>query len=478
MIEEILNVHGLNKCFYGNQVLKNIHFNLYRGEVLGLIGANAAGKSTLARILAGELQMDSGRVVLNGKEVVIHSIDQSKKSGIWYISATDRLASNLTVGEALIFMHPYNRPRFLTARKVTSMAREILAENNLEINPELSVGDITLGEQKQLEMALAVSQNARIIILDEINEVTNPECWEWFQKKINDLRKIGYSFLVISHNLNDLIENCTRIAVLQEAQIVQIVDGKDASRSYLYQFMRNNEGRTEKHGQLENKGRELLRLEKVKTSDGKEISCSLQAGEVLGIYTTDIRFADELTDLLCGLRKSRGGKIILCGKPVTMYSPDYAARLGIVRISGKYPDDALFYEESIYDNLTFFSLKRTESHGFRNKKLEKIAALECAAEYGISEEDSKMPVWQVSDGYKQKLIFAQSFLRKATIYVMNNSMAHLDYDTQILLYEIINDLKKQGKAFLLITHNFEVAQTIADRLLYVMEGGVSEAWFQ
>jgi len=477
MVEEVLRIRHMNKNFYGNQVLCNVNLNLFRGEVLGIIGENGTGKTTLARILSGELDKDSGTIYFEEEKIDILSPSDAQRRGILCVFQEGGLVEEMTVAENMFLLREDGQARFIRKKQLSMLAKTYLTEGGLEIPPDTLIKDLSHGDRRRVELIRAATFRTKIIILDEITSIMHRDEREWVKKQIERLRGEGVSFIVISHDLDEIIEMCDRIAVMQDGQVVQIVDGQQAYLSMLFALMRQKKTEYLSRKQSAPSAETVLQLVEVGTKSCRSATFSVHKGEILGIYTIIPQLADELADALYGREKILSGEIKIYGQQADLSDSVHAARYGIALILGENPNEELLPEYSTEKNISFSNLKKTSCLGIRNRSLEMIAAKESAADVGIGVEDLEKPVYQLSGGLKQKLIFAKSIARGCEIYVMNNVMANVDVNSRMMLYDKILALKEEGKVIVFFSKDFEEIKILSDRILYVIDDCISDVWF-
>jgi len=477
MVEEVLRIRHMNKNFYGNQVLCNVNLNLFRGEVLGIIGGNGTGKTTLAKILSGEVDKDSGTIYFEEEKVDILSPSDAQRRGILCVFHQGGLVEEMTVAENMFLLRKDGRARFIRKKQLNMLAKTYLAEGGLEIPPDTLIKDLSHADRRRVELIRAATFRTKIIILDEITSIMHRDEREWVKKQIERLRGEGVSFIVISHDPDEIIEMCDRIAVMQDGQVVQIVDGQQAYLSMLFALMRQEKMEYLSRNRSAPSGEAVLQLTGVETKSCRNATFSVHRGEILGIYTIIPQLADELADALYGREKILSGEIRICGQKANLSDSAHAARYGIALILGENPNEELLPEYSIEKNISFSNLKKTSCLGIRSRSLEKIAAKESAADVGIGAEELEKPAYQLSGGLKQKLIFANSIARGCEIYVINNAMANVDFNSRMVLYDKILALKEEGKVIVFFSKDFEEIKMLSDRILYVIDDCISDVWF-
>ena len=224
-------------------------------------------------------------------------------------------------------------------------------------------------------------------------------------------------------------------------------------------------------------GKKVLNVDRVCIGNGVKTTFSLYEGEVLGIYVSDTLVTDELVSALCGQKKIESGEISVYGEKLTKFSFESLAARGICIILGEELNQMLLYEDTAIDNIAFFFMKRAMHYGIRNLKMEQLAAAELAEVCGLSKEEQNMEVSNLSTGARQKLAFANGMAIGTRIYILDNIMSHVDYQSQKVLYKKMMELKKEGVSFLFISKEFVELRIISDRIIYVVGKQISDKWF-
>lgn len=489
MIDEILNIRHVRKRFPCGIVLDDINLNIIRGETLGIIGENGSGKSVLIKILAGEMRKDQGEIYFEDRIYDPGDISEAQERGIYRISQKSMLLDDMTAAENLMVMHPFSRTclkkdparirarlTFMTGRKINALAKVYLDEYGIDINPGTLVKDLPLVQKRQIEFLKVILEEPKVLILDDIFSSLDMEHQPWFARQIAMARERGTAVLVVSQNLNLVIELCSRIAIMQDSQIVQIVEGDDIYLSSLLAMLRRGDG-AGKPERKPHQGKKTLEMRQVCAGKDIEVSFSLYEGEVLGIYLGGSLAAEALAKTLSGQEHLVSGKISVYGKELEKISLEGLADHKICVISGEKLNQMLLYEDTVLDNIGFFSMKRAVHWGVRNLKMERLAASELAAECGLSPNELHLEVSCLSAGARQKLAFANSIALGTRIYILNNIMCHVDYQSQKILYQKIGELKRDGASFLFIAKEFEELRTVSDRIIYVVGNQISDRWF-
>jgi ABC-type sugar transport system ATPase subunit len=481
MSEVLLKVSGLNKSFFGVQVLRDVGFELPRGAVLGLVGENGSGKSTTMNILGGVLHRDSGRVELAGEEIAPASSRDALALGIAFIHQELSLFPNLSVEENIFLDHfprRMDRLPFIDRRTLREQAKKALELIDLQISPVTPVMRLPQGERQLVEIAKALTRQARLIIFDEpTTSLTARETERLFQI-INRLRAQGISIIYISHILGDVLRLCDDIVVLRDGQVVGTGPRANFTIERLVTLM---VGRTIDRLFPEREcgsGAHSTALSVRGVSQPgivKEVSFDLRLGEVLGVSGLMGSGRSELARIVFGLDPYSQGEIRVGDATLPPLAPREAMRRGLAFLTEDRRGEGLMMEASITDNIVLPSLVERSS-GFVHWL--KPAALGEAAR-GVAERVrvnakgiDRTAVRALSGGNQQKVVIAKWLLRAPTIFILDEPTRGIDVGAKFEVYKIINQMVAAGAAILFISSEIEELIGMADRIMVMGRGEV------
>jgi ribose transport system ATP-binding protein len=477
----ILKVQGLNKSFFNVQVLRDVSFELRRGAVLGLVGENGSGKSTTMNILGGVLPKDSGVVEIDGRPVEPANSRDAQALGIAFIHQELSLFPNLSVEENLFLDHfPRLTPSlpFIDRRNLRERARKALELVDLKVSPSTPVSRLPPGERQLVEIAKALSRQARLIIFDEpTTSLTAHEAERLFEI-IGRLRAQGISIIYITHILGDVMRLCDDIVVLRDGQVVAAEPRVDFTIERLVTLM---------------VGRAIDRLfPEREASPGprrpaltvsglsrpgivKDISFDLNFGEVLGVSGLMGSGRSELARILFGLDPYSEGEIRVGEAKLPPLSPRLAMDRGIAFLTEDRRGEGLMMEASIADNIVLPSLVE-QSRGFVH--LLQPAQLSEAAR-GMADRVrvnakaiDRTAVRTLSGGNQQKVVIAKWLMRAPSIFILDEPTRGIDVGAKYEVYKIINQMVGEGAAILLISSEIEELIGMADRIMVMGRGEV------
>jgi ribose transport system ATP-binding protein len=477
----LLKAVGVNKSFFNVPVLRNVGFELRRGAVLGLVGENGSGKSTTMNILGGVLPKDSGRIEIDGREVSPTNTRDAQALGIAFIHQELSLFPNLSVEENLFLDHfPRLTPSlpFIDRRNLRERARKAIELVDLKISPRTPVLRLPPGERQLVEIAKALSRQARLIIFDEpTTSLTAREAERLFDI-IGRLRAQGISVIYISHILGDVMRLCDDIVVLRDGEVVATGPRVEFTIERLITLM---VGRTIDRLFPERK----VATRRARTAFSargvsqpgvvKGISFDLSVGEVLGVSGLMGSGRSELARILFGLDPYAEGEIFVGVSRLPPLSPRAAMNNGIAFLTEDRRGEGLMMEASIADNIVLPSLvekARGFAHLLRPAELGE-AARGLADRVRVNAKAIDLTaVRTLSGGNQQKVVIAKWLMRAPSIFILDEPTRGIDVGAKYEVYKIINQMVAEGAAILLISSEIEELIGMADRIMVMGRGEV------
>ena len=481
MSDLLLKVSGLNKSFFGVQVLRDVGFELPFGAVLGLIGENGSGKSTTMNILGGVLTRDSGRVELAGDEVAPANSREALALGIAFIHQELSLFPNLSVEENIFLDHfpkRMNRLPFIDRRTLRERAKNALELVDLHASPVTPVMRLPQGERQLVEIAKALTRQARLIIFDEPTTSLTARETERLFEIISRLRAQGISIIYISHILGDVLRLCDNIVVLRDGRVVGAGLRADFSIERLVTLMVGRTiGRLFPERVAGSRQHSTALSVRGVSQPGivKDVSFDLRLGEVLGVSGLMGSGRSELARILFGLDPYSEGEIRVGEVTLPPLAPRVAMDSGLAFLTEDRRGEGLMMEASITDNIVLPSLVERSS-GFVHW-LKPWALGEAAR--GVAERVrvnakaiDRIVVRTLSGGNQQKVVIAKWLLRAPTIFILDEPTRGIDVGAKYEVYKIINQMVAAGAAILFISSEIEELIGMADRIMVMGRGEV------
>lgn len=471
MGREILKMENISKSFPGVKALDNVDFSVYGNEVMALLGENGAGKSTLMKILSGVYTKDEGKIILEDKEVDITSPRDATAKGIAIIHQELNLVPYLTVYENIFLGREIKSPYGgLDKKEMIRQSRKILERLKVNISPTMTVNYLSIAQQQMVEIAKALSLNAKIIIMDEPTDtLTDTEVSSLFEI-IRELKRQGKGLVYISHRLKEVFEVCDKLTVLRDGQFVGERSVSDVDEDEIIHLM---VGRTldEQFPYVETDfGEEVLRIENLSNEYIDNLSFTLKKGEILGISGLVGAGRTELAKTLYGFYKKDTGNIILSGEELNINSPKDALDRGIVYVSEDRKSDGLILIMDVKSNITISALEKFKTALGLDKKREREVAEEYREKINIKTPSIHQKVKNLSGGNQQKVAIAKSLLTDPKVLILDEPTRGVDVGAKREIYDLLNEIKKEGRSIIMISSEMPEILGMSDRILVIHEG--------
>jgi ribose transport system ATP-binding protein len=473
--EYIVEMDHICKSFPGVKALDDVSFRLKAGEVLALLGENGAGKSTLMKVLSGVYQKDKGEIRVFGKTIEDLNPSKAQNLGIAIIHQELNLCKHLTVAENIFLGREKSRYGVIQKKDMNRQASKILARLNLEIDPTETVGNLAVSKQQMVEIAKALSTDARILIMDEpTSALTLSEIEELFQI-IRKLKKDGCGIVYISHRLEELQNIADRVQIMRDGRYITSMNFKDTTMD---EIIANMVGReiTEKFPRIECKrGAKILEVKNLNAGKMvRDVSFDLFEGEILGIAGLLGAGRTETTRAIFGADPKESGQIILDGREVTIRRPIDAIRQGIMLVPEDRRKDGLCIKLSVQDNIALPNLETLCNRlGVIDRKKENGLAEQSIRNLNIKLPSPNVNVATLSGGNQQKVVVAKWLARKSRVVMFDEPTRGIDVAAKVEIYNLMNELKKQGIGVLFVSSEMPEILGISDRILVMCDGRIT-----
>jgi ribose transport system ATP-binding protein len=472
-----LEVKSVYKQFSGVEVLKDVNLEAASGAVLGVVGINGAGKTTLMNIIAGEVALDEGSLLIDGEEVSIQSPKDAEKFGIALIHQEPVDFAHMSVAENIYLS---DLPLFkgfplIQRRKMEKQAREQLQRLGSNLNPGSRLSELSIGGRQQVAVARALAQNARIFLFDEPTSSLSFKEKQYLFDLIGRLKQRGATIIYITHFLDEVLQICDKVCILRDGRVASSGPIRNYKLQDVIHEMIGRDLASFEHRQSGGDRRELLRVEGLSAGNlVRNVSFSINSGEVLGIWGLMGSGRTELVRALLGLYPVTAGKLLV---------PDGMA---MRQISGRQllhscgyvtetrHDDGLFLPQAVWWNISSAFLKAFEKQPFfaMDVRKEMDAGKTMAERLQIQMPGVAYPVRQLSGGNQQKVVLAKWLLRQPEIYFMDEPTRGVDVGAKREIQNTIRDLVSEGAGILLISSEIEEMMSLSDRII-VLRGGTA-----
>jgi len=473
-MKPILEIKNLTKIFPGVIALDDVSMEFYPGEVHALVGENGAGKSTLIKTLTGINRPDKGEIIYEGAKITDFSPIASKKLQIGVIYQELSLVNHLSVAENIFLGSAPRKGILLDRKEMMEQAKRIFEEMDLTISPNVTVKDLSIGFQQMIELAKALAQNNRIIIMDEPTAPLSNSEVEVLFGLIEKLRKKGITIIYISHRLEEIFRISDRVTVLRDGKHIVTKETKDTDRDELICFM---VGRSLKNIYPKRKPAEgkqtILETSHLSGNGIKDISLKLQKGEILGLGGLVGAGRTEFAQLLFGVKKKESGQIIYRGETVNIRNPQQAMQRGIMLVPEDRKRQGLILEHTINENITLAILKMISHFFIINRKKEASIVHGYINSLKIKSYGIKQKVKDLSGGNQQKIVVTKGLATDPEIIIFDEPTRGIDVGAKQEIYMLMNDLIEQGKTIIMITSEMEELLGMSDRIAVLCEGHLS-----
>jgi ribose transport system ATP-binding protein len=471
----VLEMKNIRKTFPGVIALDDVNFTLSPGEVHILLGENGAGKSTLVKIISGAYQKSAGRLILDGKEVEIKNPRHAQQLGISIIYQEFNLIPKLSAAENIFLGREFPlSPGVIDQKKVHDKAQSLLDDLGVTINAHHLVGDLGVAQKQMVEVAKALSLDAKIIIMDEpTSALTKNEIVELFAT-IKKLKKRGVSIIYISHRLEELSEIGDRVTVLRDGKYIGTHRIAKMNHHDLIKMMVDRDLTEQFPKQKQQIGDEILRIENLNRKGSlNDISFTLNHGEILGVAGLLGSGRTELARVIFGADKIDSGKIYVDGKLQIVNNPKKAINLDIGYLSEDRKTEGLVLDLSVQSNVCLASLEQFSKFGVINSKKEIRAASKYVKDLRIKTPGLNQKVLFLSGGNQQKVVVSKWLCSNAKVLIFDEPTRGIDVGSKVEIYQLMNRLTAEGAGILMISSELAEIIGMSDRVMVMRQGSIA-----
>ncbi len=472
--EPILRMEQVDKRFPGVHALDHISFDLYAGEVHILLGENGAGKSTLVKIMSGSLQPDSGRIMIQGKEIRHLTPAYSRELGIGMVYQELSLIPALTVAENIFLGQlPRNRYGIVDWSTMNARANESLAKLGVAIDPRTEVRKLNLAEQQLTEIARVLTREPKILLLDEpTSALSGTERTRLFEI-IDRLRAQGVAIVYISHHLDEVPLVGQRVTVLRDGRSIGTLPVKEATREQLISMMVGRELTEQYPKKFIEIGKVGFKVEKLSVKGHLEaVSLELREGEILGIFGLMGAGQATLTRAIFGLEPITSGHFYLYDKEVTVKSPTDAIRQGLGLLTSD-RRESLVPMLAIPQNITLAALSQLPPGKILNLKLENQTAATYVKDLRIQPPALDREVVYLSGGNQQKVVLARWLFSEAKFIIFDDPTRGIDVGAKAEVFALMEALSQKGVGIIMVSSEMPEILSMADRILVMRAGSIT-----
>jgi ABC-type sugar transport system, ATPase component len=472
----IVELNHISKSFPGVKALDDVSFRLNAGEVMALLGENGAGKSTLVKVLSGVYTRDEGEIRLFGRTVEEMNPRKAQEYGVAIIHQELNLCRHLTVAENIFLgREKVGRGLVLKNRDMNREAREILNRLNIDLDPDTTVGDLAVSKQQMVEIAKALSADAKILIMDEpTSALTSNEIEDLFEI-IRKLKEEGCGIVYISHRLEELQGIVDEVTIMRDGRYITSMNFKDTTMSEIISYMVGREIK-EKFPRVRcETGKKIFEVRGLNAGPMvRDINLELHEGEIVGIAGLMGAGRTETTRAIFGVDPKDSGGIFVDGGKVAVKRPIDAIRAGIMLVPEDRRKDGLCVKLSVRNNISLPNLDLVcNRFGVIDRKKEKALTEKAVKSIGVRLAGPEVDAATLSGGNQQKLVVAKWLVRHSRVVIFDEPTRGIDVAAKVEIYNLMNDLKRQGIGVLFVSSEMPEIIGISDRILVMCDGKIT-----
>ena len=474
--QPLLEVRGLTKRFPGVLALNNVDMTLRHGEVLAVIGENGAGKSTLMKILAGVHQPDDGDILLDGDPIRLDSTRRATACGIALIHQELNLADNLDVGANIFLGREPNRFGFTDRAAIDSASSALLQRVGLDCSTRTLVRTLSIGRQQLVEIAKALSVDARILIMDEpTSSLSQQEAGNLFAV-MRDLRDKGTSIIYISHRLTEVHRVADRVMVLRDGENAGILEHAEIGHDAMVRLMVGRDLSQFYPHAPHKPGQAALVVQDLTVPQQRQhrLTFTVHAGEIVGLAGLVGAGRTELLQSIFGIDPPLSGQISVAGRIIRPRTPRDAIRAGMALVPENRKASGLIQELTVRENISLAALHQNRrAGGFLNSAFERKVADEMIARLSISTTSAAQLTRNLSGGNQQKVVLAKWLALRPRVLLLDEPTRGVDVGSKHEIYAIMEQLAGEGVAILFASSDMEEVLGMSDRVLVMHEGRIA-----
>lgn len=475
MSEPILVAKKITKGFFGVEVLKGIDFEVCPGEVMGIVGENGAGKSTLMKIITGLYTNDGGEIIFEGKNVKFADPGMARDAGISIIHQEFNQFSNLSVAENIFLDRKDYRSKFgrINWKKMYQDAERVLDDLGAHFDVSMPVKMLSVREQQLVEIAKAVSSNARVLIMDEPSAALPDNEVQKMFDVVNVLKSKGVGIIYISHRMKEIEQVCDRVTILRDGVNVGVVTMSEGVIDEVIAKMIGREISDYYPHSKRIRGEIVLKCEGIFGSGLRNVSLTMHKREILGLYGLAGAGATELAEMIMGLRSLDKGIVEKDGKRVKVNSIAASMDAGIGYIPPDRRQEGIIVDLPIDQNTILANLKKYDGKVVMNRSLVDSKVQKMIKDLQIKCVNQKQQVLRLSGGNQQKVVIAKWLDRNPSVLIMNEPTRGVDVGAKSEIYKLMDELANAGMAILLISSEVPEVLGVCDRVVVMSRGRIT-----
>ena len=475
MGEPFLEVQKITKRFPGVVALSGVDLQVYPAEILALIGENGAGKSTLMKILAGVQPADEGELLVEGKVVRFSGVQDAQKSGIALIHQELNLAENLTVAGNMFLGREPGKFGWIDQGLIQRESKRVLEMVGLEVSPETLLSELTIGKQQLVEIAKALSTDAKVIIMDEPTSSLSLRESERLFEVIHDLREKGVSVIYISHRLGEVKKLADRVVVFRDGENAGMLERNEVDHDAMVRMMVGRDVSQFYQRTKHDLGEVVLSVRGLRSVEHRknELDFEVRAGEIVGVAGLVGAGRSEMLAALFGARPALGGDVLVAGKGGLPRSPRESLRRGLALVPEDRKGQGLILDMAVKENISLASLRRDSKGPFLDARKEEELVAEMTSALSVKTPGSWQLARFLSGGNQQKIVLAKWLALKPKVLLLDEPTRGIDIGAKEEIYLLMEKFAREGMAVLFVSSEMEEIMGMADRTLVMHEGRIT-----
>ncbi|MDF1739751.1 MAG: sugar ABC transporter ATP-binding protein [Verrucomicrobiales bacterium] len=469
-----LELKNITKTYPGVVALDNVSLEIIEGEVHALVGENGAGKSTLIKTCTGAISPDKGTIVIQGTEYTSLTPKSAELAGVGVIYQEFNLVDELSVAENIFLGRAIRKGVVIDRKAMEREAAKIFEQFDIDIDPRKLVGELTVGYQQLVEIAKAMSQNAKMLIMDEPSAPLTQTEVQALYAMVEKLKSAGVTIIYISHRMDEIFRLSDRVTVLRDGEKVKTLQTAETNLDELVTLMVGRELKetypTRKDCITDDVA---ITVEHISGEIVDDVSFEIRKGEVLGFAGLIGSGRTEVAEILFGYKKKTAGRITSHGKEINPRIPKEAIAEGIALVPEDRKKHGALLERSIKDNISISILERISSFFTVNTTEEDKVAKHYREAIRIKTPNLEQKIKNLSGGNQQKVIIAKWLATEPTLVIFDEPTRGIDVGAKSEIYALVNQLVEEGKAVLMISSEMEEVMGMSDRIIVLHEGKVT-----
>lgn len=472
--DPLLRMRGISKSFPGVKALDNVDLDVKAGEVLALLGENGAGKSTLIKILGGAQPLDAGTIQLAGRVAAIHSPSDAIDAGIAVIYQEFNLVPTLSARENIFLGQERSRGGFVNHATERREAKQLFDRIGVPVDPDAPCQSLTVAQQQVVEIAKALSFDARILVMDEPSATLTLQEVAGLFAVIRELQAQGLGIIYISHRLEEIFEIAGRVTVLRDGQHIGTCPVNEMDRDTLIEWMVGRKLENEFPPRSVTLGPPRFEVSHISRGNAvKDVSFTVRAGEILAVTGLVGAGRTEMVRLLFGADHPDSGSVALDERPIDARTPREAVRAGVALLTEDRKFQGLVLVHSARENFGLPSLPLLSRLGFVRRRKEWGALARYIKDIRIKIAHPEQQAQTLSGGNQQKLVLAKWLQRDCEVIIFDEPTRGIDVGAKLEIYQLMNDLAAKGKMIIMVSSELPEVLGMADRILVMHDGRVT-----